>query len=205
MTAWTCGRAGRRSHTAGSGGLRQASRSFISCSSSRSHLRTASIRSTSVGTAGRLFDCHAISATSLRLSTGSPCFKLTAVQRARICLTVPCPLRPPWASLAGKLLNALGDGFLQPSGKWRVSMVGHFRLSMLRLHWPVRHVSTRRRGGWSHAHLASRLKSGELTLPVLKVIGSPQWRGFIRVPQLLFGRVQNSSSLPWGLPACSQS
>jgi hypothetical protein len=68
-------RAGRRSHTAGSGGLRQASRSFISSSSSRSHLRTASIRSTSVGAAGRLFDCHAISATSLRLSTGSPLFQ----------------------------------------------------------------------------------------------------------------------------------
>jgi hypothetical protein len=101
-------RAGRRSHTAGSGGLRQASRSFISCSSSRSHLRTASIRSTSVGAAGRLFDCHAISATSLRLSTGSPCFKLTAMQRARTCLTVPCPLRPPWASLAGKLLKRAG-------------------------------------------------------------------------------------------------
>ena len=69
-------RAGRRSHTAGSGGLRQASRSFISSSSSRSHLRTASIRSTSVGAAGRLFDCHAISATSLRLSTGSPLFQV---------------------------------------------------------------------------------------------------------------------------------
>jgi len=87
-------RAGRRSHTAGSGGLRQASRSFISSNSSRSHPRTASMRSTSVGAAVRLFDCHAISATSLRLSIGSPCFKLTAVQRARTDLTVPCLLGP---------------------------------------------------------------------------------------------------------------
>ena len=86
-------RAGRRSHPAGSGGLRQASRSFISSSSSRSHLRTASIRSTSVGAAGRLFDCHAISATSLRLSTGSPYLSSTAVQRARSDLTLPCFLR----------------------------------------------------------------------------------------------------------------
>ena len=69
-------RAGRRSHTAGSGGLRQASRSFISSSSSRSHLRTASIRSTSIGAAGRPFDCHASSATSLRLSIGSPLLQL---------------------------------------------------------------------------------------------------------------------------------
>jgi hypothetical protein len=45
-------RAGRRSHPAGSGGLCQASRFFISSSSSLSHLRTASIRSMSVGAAG---------------------------------------------------------------------------------------------------------------------------------------------------------
>jgi hypothetical protein len=66
-------------------------------------------------------------------------------------------------------------------------MVGHFRLSMLRLHCAV--CFNAAAGEWSHAHLASRLKSREPTLPVLKVVGSPQWRGFIRVPQLLFGRV----------------
>lgn len=86
-------RAGRRSHTAGSGGLRQAFRFFISSNSFRSHLRTASIRSTSVGAAGRLFACHAISATTLRLSTRSSYLSSTAAQRARIHLTLPCFLR----------------------------------------------------------------------------------------------------------------
>jgi hypothetical protein len=76
--------AGRRSHAAGSSGLRQASRSFISSSSFRSHLTAASTRSRSVGAAGQIkeFDSRTSLATSLRLIIGLPLFQ---VERRAMC------------------------------------------------------------------------------------------------------------------------